>query len=57
MEVHYEGTEVQNHAIQRVLNERRKIVYATVTDRSAILIDGSETKLLGDVRVFTPLSQ
>lgn len=57
LEVHYEGTDVQNQAIQRVLNERRKIVYATVTDRSAILIDGSETKLLGDVRVFTPLSQ
>lgn len=57
LEVHYQGTDVQNQAIQRVLSERRKTVYATVTDRSAILVDGSEIKLLGDVRVFTPSSQ
>lgn len=56
LEVHYEGTPVQDQAIQRVLKERRKPVYATVTDRSAILIDGSKTRFLGDVRIFTPES-
>lgn len=54
LEVHYEGTDVQNQAIQRVLNERCQTVYATVTDRSAIVVEGSEIKLLGDVRVFSP---
>lgn len=54
LEVHYEGSPAQDQAIQRVLQERRKKVYATVTDRSAILVDGSKIKLLGDVKVFTP---
>lgn len=56
LEVHYQGAPAQDQAIRRVLKERRKKVYATVTDRSAILIDGSETKLLGNVRIFTPAS-
>ena len=41
LEVHYEDSTVQNEAIQRVLKERRKIVYAMVTDRAAIVMDGS----------------
>ena len=54
LEVHYEESSVQNQATQRVLKEREKIVYATVTDRAAIVIDGTKVKLLGDVKVFTP---
>lgn len=54
LEVHYENTHVQNQAIRRVLKERGKLVYATVTDRSAIVIDGPETKLLGEVKIFVP---
>ena len=54
LEVHYEGSDAQNEAIQRVLKERRKTVYAMVTDRAAIVIDGPKVRLLGDVNVFTP---
>ena len=54
LEVHYEGSDAQNEAIQRVLKERRKTVYAMVTDRASIVIDGSKVRLLGDVNVFTP---
>lgn len=52
MEVHYEGTKVQNVAIQRVLAERGKTVYATAFKSGAILVDNGNVKLLGDVRVF-----
>ena len=54
LEVHYEGTALQNQAIRRVLQERGKTVYATVTDRSAMVLDDSGRKLIGDVKVFTP---
>lgn len=54
LEVHYEDGPVQNEAIRRVLKERRKTVYAMVTDRAAIVIDGPKVRLLGDVNVFTP---
>lgn len=54
LEVHYEGTSLQNQSIQRVLTERRKKVYATVTDRSAIILDGPETTFLGNVKQFAP---
>lgn len=52
MEVHYEGTEVQNKSIQRVLAERGKTVYATALRAGAILVDNGEIKRVGDVRVF-----
>ncbi len=52
LEVHYEGTKAQNDAIQRVLNERGKTVYATALRAGAILVDNGNIKLLGDVRTF-----
>lgn len=54
LEVHYEDNAIQNEAIRRVLEERQKTVYAMVTDRAAIVIDGPKVKLLGDVKVFAP---
>lgn len=54
LEVHYEDSPVQNDAIQRVLKERQKTVYAMVTDRAAIVMDGSKVNSLGDVKMFTP---
>jgi len=54
LEVHYEGSDAQDEVIQRVLKERRKTVYAMVTDRAAIVIDGPKVRLLGNVNVFTP---
>lgn len=52
LEVHYEGTAVQNEAIQRVIAERGKTVYATAVQSGAILVDNGNLKLLGDVKVF-----
>lgn len=52
LEVHYEGTEVQNDAILRVLKERGKTVYATALRKGALLVDNGIIKLLGDVRTF-----
>jgi len=52
LEVHYEGTEVQNNAIRRVLKDRGKTVYATALRTGAILVDNGKIKLLGDVKTF-----
>lgn len=52
MEVHYEGTAVQDESIQRVLAERGKTVYATAVRSGAILVDNGKVKLLGDVKIF-----
>ncbi len=39
LQVHYEGTAVQDKAIQRVLTERGRTVYATALRAGAILVD------------------
>lgn len=52
LEVHYEGSAVQEASIRRVLAEREKTVYATAYKSGAILVDNGNIKLLGDVRVF-----
>lgn len=53
-QVHYEETDVQNAAIQRVLAERGKTVYATAFQKGAIIVDDGRVTLLGDVKVFQP---
>lgn len=53
MEVHYEGTEIQNNSIQRVIAERGKTVYATASRNGAILIDNGNIKLIGNVKTFS----
>lgn len=57
LEVHYDGTTVQDRAIQRVLTERRKTVYATVSRSGAVVVDNGNIKLLGDVKVFEAKQQ
>lgn len=52
LEVHYENAHQQNAAIQRVLKERGKTVYATVSGKGAILADNGKIHLLGDVKIF-----
>ncbi len=54
IEVHYENTDIQNKAIARVLSERRKTVYATALNTGAIVVDNSQIRLLGDVKVCNP---
>lgn len=54
LEVHYEGNPVQQSSIARVLKERGKPVYALADGRGAIIIDGGEMRLLGDVKAFVP---
>lgn len=52
LEVHYENTKVQNEAIQRVLAERGKTVYATAFMLGGIIVNNGNIKLLGDVKTF-----
>ncbi len=52
LEVHYENTAAQNAAIQRVIEERNKTVYATLCMKGAILVDNGAMKLLGDVKEY-----
>ncbi len=52
LEVHYENTDLQNEAIQRVLAEREKTVYATAFMSGAIIVDNGKIKLLGNVKTF-----
>ena len=52
LEVHYEGKDTQKAAIQKVLAERKKTVYATAIMKGAILVDNGIIKLLGDVEEY-----
>lgn len=52
MEVHYEGTDVQNASIQRVIAERGKTVYATALGSGAIVVDNGNIKLIGNVKAY-----
>lgn len=52
VEVHYEGTDIQNDAIRRVIAERGKTVYATALGSGAILVDNGNIKLIGDVTEY-----
>ncbi len=52
LEVHYEGKDTQKEAIQKVLDERNKAVYATAIMKGAILVDNGIIKLLGDVEEY-----
>lgn len=56
LEVHYEGTEAQDDSIRRVIIERGKPVYATVSGAGAILVDNGSMKLIGNVKVFDKFS-
>ena len=52
VEVHYEGTDIQNDTIRRVIDERGKTVYATVLRSGAILVDNGKIKLIGNVKIY-----
>ncbi len=53
VEVHYQGTEAQDAAIQRVLRERSEPVYAISLMQGAILVENETVTRLGDVKRFT----
>lgn len=52
LEVHYEGTASQKAAIEKVIAERQKTVYATSLMKGAILVDNGTVRLLGDVKEY-----
>ena len=54
LEVHYEGTDIQNASIQRVITERGKPVYATALGAGAIIVDNRDIKLIGNVQAYCP---
>lgn len=51
IEVHYDGNEIQNSYINKVLNEKIDTVYA-ITDTGGIIVDQQKIMLLGDVHTF-----
>jgi peptidase E len=51
IEVHYEGTEVQNRYIKKVLMEKKDKIYA-ITNDSGIIVDNGKVILLGDTKTF-----
>lgn len=51
IEVHYNETDMQNSSINRVLDEKKRIVYA-IKDTGAIVIKNNHIELLGDVIKF-----
>lgn len=53
IEVHYEDTEVQNECIRKVLQEKKKTVYA-LHPTDAMIVDHGNVKLFGDVKIFQP---
>ena len=54
LEIHYEGTEVQKESIRKILAEREKDIYATALMKGAILADGKNVRLIGNVHIFQP---
>ncbi|MFT8351580.1 Type 1 glutamine amidotransferase-like domain-containing protein [Clostridium saccharoperbutylacetonicum] len=52
IEVHYEGTEIVNQCIYKVLEEKRKKVYG-ITNTGGIIIDDEKITLLGDIKTFS----
>ena len=52
LEVHYEKTASQKAAIEKVIAERQKPVYATSLLKGAILVDNGSIRLLGDVKEY-----
>ncbi|MCD7859265.1 MAG: Type 1 glutamine amidotransferase-like domain-containing protein [Firmicutes bacterium] len=52
LEVHYEGTQIQDAAIRRVIKERGKPVYATYLGDGALLVDNGNIKVLGKVAIY-----
>lgn len=51
IEVHYNETDIQKSSINRVLNEKKRIVYG-IKDTGAIVINNNHIELLGDVTKF-----
>lgn len=51
IEVHYEGTEVQNKCIKKVLKEKKDKVYA-ITNSGGVIFDNKKITLLGDTKIF-----
>lgn len=52
IEVHYEGTEIQNKYINKVLNEKRDRVYA-ITNTGGLIFHDNKITLLGDAKNFS----
>lgn len=52
IEVHYEGTEVQNKYIKKVLWEKKDKIYA-ITNNGGVVVDNGKIILLGDTQTFS----
>ena len=57
IEFHYESTSVQNAAINRVLTERGKKMYADKPNSGALLVDNGEIHPIGNVQIFENIQE
>ena len=57
IEFHYESTSVQNAAINRVLTERGKKMYAVKPNSGALLVDNGEIHPIGNVQIFENIQE
>ena len=55
IEVHYNETDIQKTSINRVLDEKKRTVYA-IKDTGAIIINNNHIELLGDVIEFNQVN-
>lgn len=53
VEVHYKNIDSQNKSIEKYIREKGKKVYTTER-QSAIIVDGSEIRLLGNAKIYQP---
>lgn len=52
LQVHYNGTDIQNNSIKCVLSQKKKAVYATELMSGAIIVDNGNLKTVGKVKKF-----
>lgn len=51
IEVHYEARDIQKQSIEKLLNEKKDLVYA-ITNNGGLIFDNGKTILLGEVESF-----
>lgn len=52
LECHYDGNNDQTSAVNKVVYEKKKPLYANALNSGAIIVDNGKIKLIGDVKTF-----
>ncbi len=49
IEVHFNGSKIQNESIERFIKEKKKPVYA-IGDKGALIVDNGNVRMIGDIK-------